>query len=84
MSTPSPEEIENVAQAISALHAETVRDPDARRVGEAAANLCSGAGAELLYAPPEVQQLIANAIEIGYAAALQDLRDGALSEELQG
>ncbi|WP_179202368.1 hypothetical protein [Streptomyces caniscabiei] len=29
-----------------------------------------------MYAPPELQQLITEAIEIGYATALQDVRDG--------
>ena len=83
MTAPSQEEIKNVAQAISALHIATVQDPDVSRAGEAAANLCSGAGAALLYAPPELQQLIANAIEIGYAAALQAVRDGTLGGDLQ-
>ncbi|MEH0429029.1 hypothetical protein QBB34_22380 [Streptomyces stelliscabiei] len=38
--------------------------------------LCSGAGHRLLYAPTELQQLITEAIEIGYPTALQDVRDG--------
>jgi hypothetical protein len=83
MTAPSQEEIKNVAQAIAALHIATVQDPDVSRAGEATANLCSSAGAALLYAPPGLQQLITNAIEIGYAAALQDVRDGTLGGDLQ-
>ncbi len=53
-----------------------VSSEHARAAGHAAAKLCSGAGHRLLYAPPELQQLITEAIEIGYATALQDVRDG--------
>ena len=82
MTSPSQEEIKNVAQAVADLYTATVQDRDARGAGDAAANLCSGAGTALLYASPELQQLISNAIEIGYVTALQDVRDGALEEDL--
>ncbi|MDI3390677.1 hypothetical protein QIS99_31450 [Streptomyces sp. B-S-A8] len=75
--TPSPqEEIKNAAHAISNMHVATVPGDHARAAGHAAANLCSGAGYRLLYIPTELQQLITQAIEIGYATALQDVRDG--------
>ncbi|MHC0429487.1 hypothetical protein ACX6XY_04750 [Streptomyces sp. O3] len=75
--TSSPqEEIKSAAQAISDMHVAAVPDEHARAAGRAAANLCSGAGHRLSYAPTELQQLITHAIEIGYATALQDVRDG--------
>ncbi|MEV0267090.1 hypothetical protein AB0I49_37915 [Streptomyces sp. NPDC050617] len=43
-------------------------------------NLCSGAGHQLLYRSTEMQQLIDEAIEIGYATPLQDVRDGDIQE----
>ncbi|WP_399926916.1 hypothetical protein [Streptomyces kanamyceticus] len=82
--TPSPqEEIKKAAQAISDMHAATVPGQHARAAGHAAANLCSGAGHGLLYAPPELQQLITQAIEIGYATALQDVRDGDFDGDIR-
>ncbi|MDT0613607.1 hypothetical protein [Streptomyces lancefieldiae] len=75
--TSSPqEEIKNAAQAISDMHVATVSGEHARAASDAAANLYSSAGHRLLYAPPELRQLITEAIEVGYAAALQDVRDG--------
>lgn len=70
------EEIKNAAQAISDIHVATVPGEYARAASHAAANLCSGAGHRLLYAPPELHQLITEAIEVGYAAALRDVRNG--------
>ncbi|WP_146051271.1 hypothetical protein [Streptomyces noursei] len=82
--TSSPqEEIKNAAQVISDMHVATVPSEHARAAGHAAANLCSGAGHRLLYAPPELQQLITQAIEIGYATALQDVRDGDFDGDIQ-
>ncbi len=76
MTSPLQEEIENAAQAISDMRVATVPGEHARAAGHAAANLCSGAGHRLLYAPLELRQLITEAIEVGYAAALQDVRNG--------
>lgn len=76
MTSTSQEEIETVAQVITNLHITTVPDEHARAAGDAAANLCSGVGADLLHAPPRLQQLITEAIEVGYATALHDVRNG--------
>jgi hypothetical protein len=82
--TSSPqEEIKNAAQAISDMHVATVPSEHAHAAGHAAAKLCSGAGHRLLYSPTELQQLIAEAIEIGYATALQDVRDGDFDEAIR-
>ncbi|MBT2401129.1 hypothetical protein [Streptomyces sp. ISL-100] len=82
--TSSPqEEIKNAAQAVSDLHVAAVPGEHARAAGHAAANLCSGAGHRLSYASTELQQLITEAIEIGYATALQAVRDGDFDGDLQ-
>ncbi|MFF1690872.1 MULTISPECIES: hypothetical protein [unclassified Streptomyces] len=60
----------------------TVRDEDVRLASEAAANLHSGSG--YLYAPTEVLEAFTRAIEVGYAAALQDVRRGNLDMDIQG
>ncbi|WP_434592038.1 hypothetical protein [Streptomyces sp. A5-4] len=83
MTSPSQEEIRNAAQAISDMHLATVPGTHARAAEHAAANLCSGAGHSLLYAPMKLQQLIAEAIEIGYATALKDVRDGAFDDDIR-
>jgi hypothetical protein len=83
MTSTSQEEIGTAAQAITDLHLATVPDAHARAAGHAAANLCSGAGADLSYAPPRLQQLITEAIEVGYATALHDVRNGNFDEDLQ-
>ncbi|WP_328328683.1 MULTISPECIES: hypothetical protein [unclassified Streptomyces] len=83
MTSTSQEEIGTAAQAITDLHIATVPDEHARAAGHAAANLCSGAGADLLYAPPRLQQLIAEAIEVGYATALRDVHNGNFDEDIQ-
>ncbi|WP_159025307.1 hypothetical protein [Streptomyces pluripotens] len=82
--TSSPqEEIKNAAQAISDMHVAAVSAEHARAAGHAAANLCSGSGHRLLYVSAELQQLITQAIEIGYATALQDVRDGDFDGNIQ-
>ncbi|KIE23734.1 hypothetical protein LK08_28555 [Streptomyces sp. MUSC 125] len=82
--TSSPQEaIKNAAQAISDMHIATVPGEHARAAGHAAANLCSGSGHRLLYVSAELQQLITQAIEIGYATALQDVRDGDFDGNIQ-
>ncbi|WP_144300695.1 hypothetical protein [Stackebrandtia nassauensis] len=49
---------------------------DESAVASAAANLCSGMGEGLLYAPTELNELVKAAIETGYRAALTDIRNG--------
>ena len=68
--------------AIANLHASTSHDPgDARRAYEAVANLWSEYGYQ--DAPIEVLRMLVNAIEIGYMAALNDVRDGDLDDEIR-
>ena len=83
MTSTSQEEIENVAQVITDLHIATVPGEHARAASHAAANLCSAAGADLLYAPTRLQQLITEAIEVGYATALRDVRNGDFDGDIQ-
>ncbi len=82
--TSSPQEaITNAAQAISDMHIATVPGEHAHAAGHAAANLCSGAGHRLLYLPTELQQLVTEAIEIGYVTALKDVRDGDFDGDIR-
>ncbi|MET9360097.1 hypothetical protein ACFYMW_00500 [Streptomyces sp. NPDC006692] len=74
MTSSAPEEIENAVGTVSVLHMATVHDEHARGAQHAAANLRSGAG--LSVAPTELHHLINESIQIGYAAALRDVRDG--------
>jgi hypothetical protein len=82
MTSSLQEEIKNAAKAVSDMHVATVPGEHARAAGHAAANLYSGAGHRLLYASPELRQLITEAIEVGYAAALQDVRNGDLDSNI--
>jgi hypothetical protein len=75
-------EVNDWAEAIASLHASTAHDPgDARRAYDAVANLWSGYGYQ--DAPTEVLRMLVNAIEIGYMAALNDVRDGDLDDEIR-
>ncbi|MGW6405272.1 hypothetical protein [Streptomyces sp. NPDC055134] len=58
-----------------------MRDEDVRAASEAAASLHSGSG--YLYAPAAVLEAFSRAIEIGYAAALQDMREGKLDADIE-
>lgn len=70
------------SEAIANLHATTAHDPgDARTAYEAVANLWSEYGYQ--DAPTEVLRMLVNAIEIGYMAALNDVRDGDLDDEIR-
>ncbi|MCX4675587.1 hypothetical protein OG413_09740 [Streptomyces sp. NBC_01433] len=81
MASPSQEEIGSAVRAVSDLHMATVHDEHARATDHAAANLCSDAG--LSVAPPWLHQLINEAIQIGYAAALRDVRDGDFDDDIR-
>lgn len=81
--TSSPQEaIKNAAQAIWDMHVANIPSEHASAAQHAAANLFSGAGHQLLYVPTELQQLITQAIEIGYATALHDVRAGGFDGEI--
>ncbi|GGM23535.1 hypothetical protein ACFFX1_10485 [Dactylosporangium sucinum] len=70
------------AEAIANLHASTTHDSgDARQAYDAVANLWSGYGYQ--DAPTEVLRMLVNAIEIGYMAALNDVRSGDLDDEIR-
>ncbi|RYJ30537.1 hypothetical protein CU044_1272 [Streptomyces sp. L-9-10] len=81
MTSPSQEEIGSAVRAVSDLHMATVPDEHARAADHAAANLCSGAG--LSVAPAGLHQLINEAIQIGYSAALSDMRDGDFDDDIR-
>jgi hypothetical protein len=81
MTDTPQEQLDGFVRAINDLHLATVRDEDARAASEAAANLHSGSG--YLHAPMEVLEAFSRAIEIGYAAALQDVRQGHLDMDIQ-
>lgn len=83
MTSTSQEDIGNAAAVVFAMHEATVTGAHAPAARHAAASLCSGAGHGFLYAPPELQGLITEAIEVGYAAALRDVHDGEFDEVLQ-
>jgi hypothetical protein len=63
------------AQAIADLRDSVVHDPvDGRTAEQAAARLWSGSGYQ--DAPARVAEMLVQAIEIGYASALRDVRNG--------
>ncbi len=81
--TAIPEsQVDEWVDAITNLHAIALRDDAAHRIAyEAVANLWSGFGYQ--DAPPQVQQMLINALEAGYATALSNLRDGDLDDEIR-
>ncbi|WP_431728463.1 hypothetical protein [Verrucosispora sp. TAA-831] len=69
------------SEAVANLHANTAHDPgDMRRAYEAMANVWSAYGYQ--DAPIEVLRMLVNATEVGYMAALNDLRRGNLDDEI--
>jgi len=80
MAAASEDEINDWVQAISTLHATVATEPaDERAAREAAANLWSGFGYQ--DAPGDVLRMFAQAIEIGYMAALRDVRGGDFDDQ---
>lgn len=74
-------EVTNCSEAVANLHAGTAHDPsDARRAYDAMANVWSAHGFQ--DAPIEVLRMLVNASEVGYMAALNDIRDGDLDNEI--
>lgn len=82
MTDSSKEDLDALIQAVADLYESTVRNEDSRAAAEAAANLHSASG--FLDASREVLDTFARAIEIGYAAALRDVRQGDFDEEIRG
>ncbi|MFJ2756136.1 hypothetical protein ACIO3S_11095 [Nocardioides sp. NPDC087217] len=82
MDATQREHLDNFVQAVHDLYAATVHDEDVRTASEAAANLASGSG--YLHAPTELIEAFTRAIEVGYAAALADIRRGDLDSVIEG
>lgn len=75
-------DVDQWSEAIANLHANTEHDPgDGRQAYEAIANVWSAYGYQ--DAPTQVIKMLVNACEIGYMAALNDLRDGDLDAQIQ-
>lgn len=71
------EELHDVTDVVHGARQSLSNDPsDEGIAAEARANLCSGMGENLLYAPDELSELVRAAIETGYLAALTDVRNG--------
>ena len=69
------------SEVVANLHAGTAHDPgDARRAYEAMAHVWSAYGFQ--DAPIEVLRMLVNASEVGYMAALNDVRRGDLDGEI--
>jgi hypothetical protein len=60
------------------MQGNAVHDQDAWLVGEAIANISSGAGLVNTSIPTDIVTLITTAIEVGYASALNDIRDNQI------
>ncbi|MBB4931342.1 hypothetical protein F4561_002162 [Lipingzhangella halophila] len=70
--------IEACAEALTVMWDNEVGHSEhTRRASEAAENLMSGGGTDLLYAPAEIVRMLTQAIEIGYTTALTDVGNGA-------
>jgi hypothetical protein len=68
--------IEEWADEVSRMYGNMVSDrADEQAAPEAAANLLSADGG-FLYAPTAMSRLVTMAIELGYCAALRDVREG--------
>jgi hypothetical protein len=75
------EEVESWITDVSVLHSNSP-DEFIHAAEEAAANLLSGSGAWFLDVPTEVQTMISQLIQAGYAQALCDVRDGEFDDEV--
>lgn len=75
--TYSDDDVAAWAGFVWPLYESTVRSEDARDVREATANWCSGT-ALYSHLPHQVAEMVEAAIGIGYAQALDDVRDGSV------
>lgn len=76
----SKDDMRSWADGVSRLHAATVHREDEMAAGQAAAMLMSGGG--FVHEPMEVLTMLTQTIEVGYAAALADLRDRRLEDRI--
>jgi hypothetical protein len=75
------DEIDDLVRAVADLYGRAVQDPgDSRRV-RAIARLWAGFGSG--DAPAKVLQAMLQSIEIGYATALRDVREGAFDDDVR-
>lgn len=74
-------DLDNLIEAVSRLYENAVHADDASTVAEAAANELSGWGYQ--DAPLEVLYMIDHLVQVGYALAIRDLRDGDLDDEIR-
>lgn len=71
-------EIRDTQDLLELMQANAVHNRDARIVSEAVANISSGAGLVNSSIPGDIVTLITTAIEIGYATALNDIRNSKI------
>lgn len=82
MTDLSPGRFNEWADAIEELHEHSTREEtDGKIAATAVANLWSDFGYR--GGPSEMTRLVRQAIEIGYAAALRDVRDGDFDELIE-
>ena len=73
--TDTEDELRTAQRVLELMQANAVHDRDTRIVSEAVANISSGAGLVNTSIPTDIVTLITTAIGIGYASALNDVRD---------
>ena len=82
MGDVTDEAIDGWVAAVGQLHDTVADDPgDARAAEQAMAGIWSEFGFQ--EAPTHVLRMLVQATEVGYTAALRDVRDGALDEEIR-
>lgn len=75
-------EVDEWIDAVRRMHYGELSDPDCwEPAARAAVNLMSGCG--VIDAPRDVLKMIRQAIETGYAKALEDVRDGRFDGQIQ-
>ncbi|WP_432945689.1 hypothetical protein ACQPXM_06230 [Kribbella sp. CA-253562] len=82
----SEHDLESWSELVSSMHAVTAHDPaDERLAYEAMANIWSGSGYQSYDSLSDAAlRMLITATEIGYAAALKDIRNGDLDAEILG
>jgi predicted transcriptional regulator len=76
MSEPiTQDDVQSWLYIVELMRGNAVQNQDDRLVVEAVANISSGAGLVNTNIPTDIVTLIVNAIEVGYASALNDVRD---------
>ncbi|WP_018505364.1 hypothetical protein [Parafrankia discariae] len=82
MVAPTRKQLDSWIEDMQGLYAILVNDPtDVSAAREAVANLWSEYGDPDM--PADVADMLIQAIEIGYAAALRDVRDGDFDDDIR-